>query len=115
MLPGTENILPETPGGPSSKNIMKSQILYIKKTNKQNKVVTKNQDKFAVIRMRRVITSYHVGLLVPLALLHLVVQGVLDYPFLLKREIEDVSFWFEMLKQLSDVQNFKCLAVSRLI
>lgn len=30
--------------------------------------------------------GYHAGLLVPAALLHHVVQGVLDDPFLLKKE-----------------------------
>lgn len=52
--------------------------------------------------MRRV--GYHAGPLVPLALLHLVVQGVLDYPFLLGKKIEDISVWFKMSKQLSKFQ-----------
>jgi len=51
--------------------------------------------------MRRV--GYHAGPLVPLALLHLVVQGVLDYPFLLRKKIGDTPVWFKMSKKLSQV------------
>lgn len=99
MLPGTENIIPGTPGGPSSKKYNEELLLYIKSKQANYKTNQTNQAKSAGIRMRKV--GYHAGPLVPLALLHLVVRGVLDYPFLLKKKIGDTSAWFKMSKQLS--------------
>lgn len=77
-------------------------LLCIKRKKTNYKTKQTNQPKSAGFGRRRV--AYQAGPLVPLALLHLVVLGVLDYPFLLKEKIEDTSVWFKMSKQLSKFQ-----------